>query len=51
MEHNAVAIDEINSDDGEATVRYVVDSWYVDNGKPALVMPLQNWMDGEGPDV
>ena len=51
MEHNAVAIDEINSDDGEATVRYVVDSWYVDNGKPALIMPLQNWMDGEGPDV
>lgn len=51
MEHNAVAIDEINSEDGEAPVRYVVDSWYVDNGKPALVMPLQNWMDGEGPDV
>lgn len=58
MEHNAVAIDEINREvnreinsGGEATARYVVDSWYVDNGKPALVMPLQNWMDGEGPDV
>lgn len=47
MEHNAVEIEELSQD----APHYVVDSWYVDNGKPALVMPLQNWMDGEGPDV
>ena len=31
--------------------RYVVDSWYFDNGQPAAVMPLQEWLAGEGPDV
>lgn len=31
--------------------RFVLDSWFVDPGEPALVMPLENWMDGEGPDV
>lgn len=31
--------------------RYVVDSWFVDNGQPAVVMPLENWLAGEGPDV
>ena len=53
MEHNAVAVDEVSTGDDDAGTpdRYVVDSWYVDNGKPALIMPLQNWMDGEGPDV
>jgi hypothetical protein len=29
--------------------RFVVDSWFFDNGKPALVMDLNNWMDGGGP--
>lgn len=31
--------------------RYVVDSWFVDNGKPAVILPLDAWMEGEGPDV
>lgn len=30
---------------------YVVDSWFVDNGKPAVILPLDAWMEGEGPDV
>ncbi|RTL58066.1 MAG: hypothetical protein EKK46_00825 [Rhodocyclaceae bacterium] len=47
MEHNAVEIAELSG----AAPHYVVDSWYVDNGKPAVILPLQNWMDGEGPDV
>lgn len=29
--------------------RYVVDSWFFDNGKPALVMDLDTWMHGGGP--
>lgn len=31
--------------------RYVIDSWFVNNGKPAVIMPLEDWMDGEGPKV
>jgi hypothetical protein len=28
--------------------RYVIDSWFVNNGKPAVVLPLENWMNGAG---
>ncbi len=31
--------------------RYVVDSWFVDNGEPAVVMPLAEWLKGGGPNV
>ncbi len=31
--------------------RYAVDSWFYDNGQPAVVMPLEAWMDWEGPRV
>jgi hypothetical protein len=30
--------------------RYVVDSWFRDNGKPAAIMPLENWLEGEDPN-
>ena len=29
--------------------RYVVDSWFFDNGQPAVVMPLAQWQAGEYP--
>lgn len=31
--------------------RYVVDSWFVDNGEPAVVLPLAEWLNGGGPNV
>ncbi len=31
--------------------RYAVDSWFVDNGEAAIVLPLADWMDGGGPNV
>lgn len=31
--------------------RYAIDSWYVDNGKPAIVLPLEQWFTYGGPDV
>lgn len=34
-----------------APARYVVDSWFVDNGEPAVVMPLAEWLNGGGPSV
>ena len=36
--------------DGEAA-RFVVDSWFVDNGQPAVILPLDEWKKGAGPDV
>ncbi|UCV20226.1 hypothetical protein [Ferribacterium limneticum] len=35
---------------GEAP-RFAVDSWFVDNGLPAVVLPLGEWKKGAGPDV
>jgi hypothetical protein len=35
---------------GEAQ-RFVVDSWFVDNGQPAVILPLAEWKEGAGPDV
>lgn len=29
--------------------RYAVDSWFFDNGEPAVVVPLQDWLDGWEP--
>lgn len=37
--------------DEHAAARYVVDSWFVDNGEAAVVMPLAEWLNGGGPNV
>ncbi|WP_332675644.1 hypothetical protein [Aromatoleum sp.] len=31
--------------------RFAVDSWFVEPGEPAVLLPLQEWMNGEGPNV
>lgn len=36
--------------DGALPGRFVVDSWFYDNGQPAAVMPLANWQAGESPN-
>lgn len=36
---------------GDAPARFVVDSWFVDNGQPAVILPLDEWKKGAGPDV
>ena len=36
------------SNNGEPA-RYLVDSWFFDNGQPAAIMPLASWMAGESP--
>lgn len=38
----------IEAVDGE---RFVVDSWFVNNGEPAVILPLAEWKKGAGPDV
>lgn len=30
--------------------RFAVDSWFADNGKPAVILPLDDWKDGAGPN-
>jgi len=39
----------LRDEHAQMQTRYVVDSWFFDNGKPAVVMPLDDWMDGQGP--
>ncbi|HSG21402.1 MAG TPA: hypothetical protein VLA64_00440 [Azonexus sp.] len=46
--HYSAVIEEIG--EGEAG-RFVVDSWFVDNGQPAVILPLDEWKKGAGPDV
>lgn len=45
--HYSAAIEELAGDNNI----YVVDSWFVDNGKPAVILPLEDWKKGAGPDV
>jgi hypothetical protein len=46
--HWSAVIEEIGS---QAAKRFVVDSWFVDNGQPAVILPLDEWKKGAGPDV
>ena len=48
VSHYSAVIEE--KTDGEAS-RFVVDSWFVDNGQPAVILPLADWKKGAGPDV
>lgn len=50
--HYSALIEEMQDGggDGEARGRFVVDSWFFDNGHAAAVMPLDAWQRGEGPD-
>lgn len=31
--------------------QFVVDTWFGEHGDPAVVLPLEDWLDGEGPNV
>ncbi|MDR2365272.1 MAG: hypothetical protein LBD68_05385 [Zoogloeaceae bacterium] len=46
LQHFSALIEE-----AKGGARYVVDSWFVDNGEPAVILPLADWEKGEGPDV
>lgn len=52
FQHFSAMLEEIGAEPaGEAPRRYVVDSWFVEQGEPAVVLPLDAWLDGEGPNV
>lgn len=42
---------EGGSHSGAEEARYAVDSWFFDNGQPAVVLPLDRWLAGDGPDI
>ncbi len=46
--HYSAVIEEKAAGDG---ARFVVDSWFVDNGQAAVILPLGEWKGGAGPDV
>ena len=51
FQHYSAQIEErVAEGAGTTPERFVVDSWFFDNGRPAAVMPLAGWMAGEGPD-
>jgi len=37
--------------EGSPGARFVVDSWFVEQGEPAVVLPLADWLHGGGPNV
>lgn len=43
--HWSAVIEETGGD------AYVVDSWFVNNGEPAVILPLDAWKKGAGPNV
>lgn len=53
-QHFSAAIEElgpVRDDALSAPERYAVDSWFVDNGEPAVILPLEEWMEWGGPYV
>ena len=50
FDHYSALIEEVDSATPDDERRYVVDSWFFDNGQPAAVMPLARWQAGEYPD-
>ena len=54
-QHRSAAIEEVEPDlrpaESDGSGQFVVDSWYGDNGTPALVIPIEAWREGGGPDV
>lgn len=53
FQHYSAQIEEVGTGGAGSDIheRFVVDSWFFDNGRPAAVMPLAAWMAGEGPNV
>jgi hypothetical protein len=55
FQHLAARIEEIGPSlmpaETEQIRRFAVDSWYVDNGRPAPIIPMELWQEGNDPDV
>ncbi len=50
-EHLNVAVPVAATPKVSAGAKFVIDSWFVEQGEPAVVLPLNDWLDGDGPYV
>jgi hypothetical protein len=50
-QHFSAVIEELPAEGSGEPPRYAVDTWFYDNGTPAVVLPLDDWINGAGPDV
>lgn len=50
-QHFSAVIRERNVEAPDTGARFVVDTWFGEHGDPAVVLPLEDWLDGEGPNV
>jgi hypothetical protein len=52
FQHFSAVIEETEGEgERERGGRYAIDSWFVNNGEAAIVLPLAEWLDGGGPNV
>lgn len=51
INHWSAVIEETPVPAGGEARRFAVDSWFVNNGEPAVILPLDAWKKGAGPDV
>lgn len=50
-QHFSAVIREKNDDASAGGALFVVDTWFGEHGDPAVVLPLEDWLDGGGPNV
>lgn len=50
-QHYSAVIREKQAEASATVLRFVVDTWFGEHGDPAVVLPLEDWLDGEGPNV
>lgn len=48
---SAVVEERVPEGDGSPGAQFVIDSWFGEHGEPAVVLPLADWLDGDGPNV
>jgi hypothetical protein len=52
FQHFSAAVEEVGEMSPDVPApRFVIDSWFVAHGEPAVVLPLVEWLDGGGPYV
>lgn len=50
-QHFSAVIRERSEAPPAVGARFAVDTWFGEHGDPAVVLPLEDWLDGEGPNV